>query len=250
MKYTPDTDNFMLKFLIFILLLIPAVSFSENVTFSINHDDGGKTSQRHLANFLNTLQATGCHAIALNDSSQPAQFLFDPAPHSHALKTHPDYQLIAIAKTLNGDTNIRSAIVVQASRGITDLNTLKGSWFSFISKNSWTGYLLPLKLLNNANINENNSHFYFVGNYIGSAAALNHRDVQVAIIAEPLAKRWADQNNFSILAVSEAVETGGWWMHKSISPGIKSKCIKAITQLKRSQHKVVPAWVDGFEEVN
>ena len=48
-----------------------------------------------------------------------------------------------------------------------------------------------------------------------SPADLGHQDVQVAIIAEPLAKRWA--------AVTEAVETGGWWIHKSISSEIKQQ---------------------------
>ena len=109
---------------------------------------------------------------------------------------------------------------------------------------------MPLKLLNKVNIDENNSHFYFVGNHIGSAAALNHRDVQVAIIAEPLAKRWADHNQLSIIAVTEAVETGGWWIHKSISSDVKLQCTKALTQLKKSQHMVLPAWIDGFEDVN
>ena len=240
----------MLKLLLFIIVLMPTFSFSENVTVTIRHDDGGKTGQRHLTNFLNALQVRGCHAIAYSDSNQPAQLLFDPAPRTLAFKAHPDYHLIAIARTLNDTTYIRGAIVVQASTGITDLNSLKGSSFAFINKNSWTGYLLPIKLLNNVNINESNSHFYFVGNHIGSAAALNHRDVQVAIIAEPLARRWVNHNNMSIVAVTEAVETGGWWMHKSIPSDIRAQCTKALTQLKKSQLKVIPSWIDGFEEVN
>ena len=240
----------MINLLLFIILLMPALSYSENVTVLIKHDDGGKTSQRHLTNFLNALQVTGCRAIAYSDSDQPAQLLFDPTPRALAFKAHPDYQLIAIARALDGNAYIRGAIVIQASTGITDLNSLKGGWFSFISKNSWAGYLLPIKLLNNVNINENNSHFNFIGNHIGSAAALNHRDVQVAIMAEPLAKRWVDHNNMSIVAVTEAVETGGWWMHKGVSSGVRSQCTKALARLKKSQLKVVPAWIDGFEEVN
>jgi len=240
----------MLKLLFFILMIMPTFSFSNTITILINHDDGGKKSQRHLKNFLNTLQAKGCPAVVYNDSNETVQLLFDPTPHKVARNSHPDYQLIAIAKTLNNETNIRGAIVVQASTGITDLASLRGSWFSFISKNSWTGYILPLALLNDVNINEDNSHFYFVGNYIGSAAALGHRDVQVAIIAEPLAKRWAELNNLSIIAVTEAVETGGWWIHKSISSKIKQECTNALTQLNKSQHKVVPAWVNGFKKVN
>ncbi|MCP4074719.1 MAG: hypothetical protein GY744_00860 [Gammaproteobacteria bacterium] len=86
-------------------------------------------------------------------------------------------------------------------------------------------------------------------NAIWQTFSIGYR-LQVAIIAEPLAKHWANQNNFSIIAVTEAVETGGWWIHKSISSGIKSESIKAITQFTRSQQKVVPASIDGFEEVN
>ncbi len=240
----------MLKLLLFILILMPTLSFSNTITVLINHDDGGKKSQRHLKNFLNVLQKKSCNAISYEDANQPVQLLFDPTPHTIALKYHPDYQLIAIAKTLNNDTYIRSAIVVQASTGIKDLDSLRGSWFAFINKNSWPGYIQPIKLLNEANINKDNSHFYFVGNYIGSAAALGHQDVQVAIIAEPLAKRWADLNNLSIVAVTEAVETGGWWIHKNMSPKIKQQCTNALTQLNKSQHKIVPAWIDGFKKVN
>lgn len=239
----------MLKLLAFILFLIPTLSFSDPITVLINHDDGGKKSPRHLKNFLRALQDKDCHTKAYSDSSQPAQLIFDPTPHTVSVNSYPDYQLIAIAKTINNDTLIRSAIVVQASTGITDINSLRGSWFAFISKTSWPGYLLPVKLLNDVNINENNSHFYYVGNYIGSTAALGHNDVQVAIIAEPLAKRWADTNNLSIIAVTEAVETGGWWIHKNISSKIKKQCTVALTQLKKSQYKVVPAWIGGFKEV-
>lgn len=239
----------MLKLLTLILVLLPTLSFSNTVSVLINHDDGGEKSKRHLNKFLNILQKKDCHALAYNDSKQAPQLIFDPTPHTIAVNSHPDYQLIAIAKTLNNETSIRSAIVVQASTGITDLNTLRGNWFGFINKNSWPGYILAIKLLDEVNINKDNSNFYFVGNYIGAAAALGHQDVQVAIIAEPLAKRWAEVNNLAIVAVTEAVATGGWWIHKSTSAEIKQQCTNALTQLNRSQHKVVPAWIDGFEEV-
>jgi hypothetical protein len=236
----------MFKLLALIIVLMPALSFSNTVSVLINHDDGGKKSARHLNDFLNVLNEKRCHTSAYIDSNQPAQLIFDPTPHTIASNIHEGYKLLAIAKTLNNETTIRSAIVVQASTGIADLASLRGSWIAFISKDSWPGYHLPVKLLNNVNINEDNSHFYFVGNYIGSAAALGHNDVQVAIIAEPLAKRWADTNNLSIVAVTQAVETGGWWIHKSISPKIAKLCTQALTQLDKSQHKVVPAWIDGF----
>lgn len=247
-NFTSHVGKPMLKLLFAILVSMPALSFAEGVTISINYDDGGKTTPRHLNKLLGALQEKGCNGVA-RATEEPAHLIFDPNPRSLTQSVHADYELIAIARTITDETHIRGAIVVQASTGISDLNTLRGNWFSFISKNSWTGYKLPLRLLNEANINESNSHFYFVGNHFGSAAALGHQDVQVAIIAEPLAKRWAKVNNLAIIAVTKEVETGGWWMHKSVPESVKLPCITALTQLKKSQHTVVPAWIAGFNEV-
>lgn len=245
---TSNVGHSMLKLLFAILLSMPALSLAEGVTVSINYDDGGKTTPRHLNKLLGALQEKGCHGIA-HITDDPAQLIFDPNPRSITQSVHVEYELVAIARALSGDTHISGAIVVQMNKGVTNLKTLKGSWFSFISKNSWTGYKLPLKLLNEAGIDEKNSHFYFVGNHVGSVAALGHQDVQVAIIAEPLAKRWAEVNNLAIIAVTEKVETGGWWLHKSVPESVKLPCIKALTQLKKSQHTVIPTWVEGFNEV-
>lgn len=240
----------MLKHLFLTVMLLHSVgSFAAEVSVFINHDDGGKTSQRHLNKFLSHLQNAGCPVVAVKEGKQP-NLLFDPAPRSIAVDTHPEYQLIAKAKTLSGKTEVRSAIVVQASTGVKDIELLKGNWIGFISKQSWVGYHLPRKLLSDAGVNEENSPFYFVGNYIGAAAGLGHRDIQVAILAEPLAKRWAEVNNLGIVAVTDAIETGGWWVQKSLSEDLVSQCTKALVQLKRSQHKVVPAYIDGFEAVN
>lgn len=239
----------MLRLLFFTLLLIPSVALSADISISVNHDDGGKTNPRHLKKLSHALQANSCNVKA-HDDGKTAQLIFDPAPHSKVRSNYSDYQLLAIAKTLNGDTQVRGAIVVQASTGITDLNTLKGSWFAFISENSWIGYKLPLEVLSQVGINENNSQFYFVGNYIGSAAALGHRDVQVAILAEPLAQRWAKVNNLAIVAVTDAVDTGGWWIHKRTAKKDIQQCRHALLQLNKSQHKVLPAWIDGFAGID
>ena len=240
----------MLKVFVYLFALLPTFALSNSVSVFINHDDGGSTSTRHLKTFLKNLNEQGCNANVNKQENSTAQLIFDPTPHSIASEHYQDYQLIAIAKTLNNEQVIRSAIVVQASTGITDLATLQGNWIAFISNNSWPGYHLPLALLNKANINEENSHFYYVGNYIGAAAALGHNDVQAAIIVEPLAKRWADVNNLKIIALTQAVETGGWWMHKSLSAQITKQCTNALMQLKKSQHKVLPAWINGFFPVN
>ncbi len=135
---------------------------------------------------------------------------------------------------------------MHAATGINDLTLLKGEWISFVSKDSWTGYRLPLKLLNRAGVNENTNHFYFVGNHVGSVSALLHKDVHVAVMAEPLARRWAEQNALSIVAVTDEVDTGGWWMHRRAAEAITQQCSQALGRLDRRRHNALPAWIDGF----
>ncbi len=75
---------------------------------------------------------------------------------------------------------------------------------------------------------------------------LLHSDVFVAVTAEPLARLWGPVNDLSIVAVTEEVETGGWWMHQSVSEERMQNCAQALSRLDRSRHKALPAWVDGF----
>lgn len=220
------------------------------LSVEINHDDGGKTSQRHGQKLLDALAHEGCDALAYVDLDAPesskAQLIFDSAPASEVAKSRPEYRLIARAKTLEGELTVRGAVLVYAARGITDLKLLKGEWVSFIGKDSWTGYRLPIKLLNQAGIDETTNEFYFVGNHVGSVSALLHKDVLVAVVAEPLAKRWAEPNELSIVAVTDEVETGGWWMHDSVSSDRAQSCAQALTQIERPEFKSLPAWIGGF----
>lgn len=242
----------MLLFTALLLLLLPGnasaqeiTADSESVTITVNHDDGGKKGKRHMLDLLAALNKEGCKAI-LTDTSTAAQLLFDSRPVFIVKKQMPDYRLIARAKTLYGALDVRGAILVQASRGITDLSLLKGEWIGFVSKKSWSGYLLPLQLLQEAGINESSNTFYPIDNHVGPVSGLLHRDVTIAVIAEPLAQRWAEKNGLSIVAVTDAVETGGWWMHRSVSEKLTLNCTQALVKLDRSHHKVLPAWIDGF----
>ena len=237
-----------------LLLFIPCVastqdmsSGSESVTITVNHDDGGKTGKRHMRDLLGALNEGGCNAILSGTiTDAPVQLLFDSRPSYIVKKEMPDYQFIARAKTLYGALNVRGAILIQASRGITDLSLLKGEWIGFVSKKSWSGYLLPLQLLQEAGIDESSNTFYAIDNHVGPVSGLLHRDVTIAVIAEPLAQRWAGNNGLSIVAVSDAVETGGWWMHRNVSGKLTQNCAQALIKLDRSRHKTLPAWIDGF----
>ena len=233
--------------LITFLLLQPLLANTEFLSVKISHDDGGKTSERHIVHMIDALNENGCRTVIFRPSSKGiVQLVFDPGPVSLVAKQKTEYRLIARAKTLDGAVNVRGAIVVHAARGVSDLSSLKGEWISFVSKNSWSGYRLPIELLQDAGVNEKDGHFYFVGNHVGAVSALLHKDVHVAVLAEPLARRWADANSLVIVAVSEAVETGGWWIHHSVPEKQQQLCQQALTSLTRSHHKALPAWIDGF----
>ncbi|MCP3849103.1 MAG: PhnD/SsuA/transferrin family substrate-binding protein [Gammaproteobacteria bacterium] len=220
---------------------------SESVTLTVNHDDGGKVTKRHMHDLLDALNEGGCHAISsATITNTPVQLLFDSRPASIVKKQMPDYQFIARAKTLYGELNVRGAILIQASRGITELSLLKGEWIGFVNKESWSGYLLPVKLLQEVGIDESSNTFHFIGNHVGPVSGLLHRDVTIAVIAEPLAQRWAEKNGLSIVATTNAVETGGWWMHRSVSEKLTQNCTQSLIKLHRARHKALPAWIDGF----
>ena len=217
------------------------------VTLALDFSDGGKNSTRHINTLLNHLQEMDCPAeLSQTSDKKPPMLRFDPTPISEAKLHQRGYNLLAQAKTLQGKTQVQGAILVHASTGIHELSSLQGAWVSFITENSWVGYKLPQRLLKNADVTNANSNFYFAGNHVGALAALLHNDVQVAVIAEPLARRWADYNNLSIIAETKPIDTGGWWIREEVPLAIQKSCRDALVHLTRDKHKALPAWIDGF----
>ena len=176
----------------------------------------------------------------------PAQLMFNSSPTSITEKKYPNYRFVSQAKTLNGEVFVRGAILVHASTGINDLTTLRDRRIAFVSKDSPTGYAEPVKLLLDAGVKESWDTFFYVGNHVGATSMLLHGDTDVAVIAEPLAQRWADNNGLSIVAVTKEIETGGWWAHDSVSAVISQKCTQAINSLDEAELKALPAWIGGF----
>lgn len=240
--------------IILIFLLYPMLTSAGNtsqesssITVLVGHTDGGKTGSRHLSKLLEALKKEGCNACAYKTSDQtPAQLIFNSSPASIAEKKYPNYRLITRAQTLNGEIFVSGAILVHASTGINELASLQGQRIAFVNKDSPTGYDEPVKLLLDAGVKESWDTFFYVGNHVGVVSMLLHGDTDVAVVAEPLAQRWADYNELSIVAVTKEIETGGWWMHDSISEVISQKCTRAINSLDESELKALPAWIGGF----
>jgi hypothetical protein len=227
-------------------LLEQAVAESTNITVSVDHDDGGKEGVRHIKKLLTALNKNGCNAV-LQEGSGDGQLLFDSRPVSIAKKDRSYYRLIARAKTLEGKLSVRGAFLVHASTGIEDLNTLQGERIAFVGKQSWSGYRMPLESLHDAGVKEQRDTFFYVGNHVGTLSMLLHSDVFVAVTAESLARRWAQANDLSVVAFTDEVETGGWWIRSDLSSEQIKICAQALSKLERSQHKALPAWIDGFE---
>ncbi len=166
--YFPMCLSRILYTTVILLLLLPAfasaaqvLSDSAPVTVKVDHDDGGKTGNRHMLDLLVALNQEGCSAI-LHDAPTdiPAQLLFDSRPVYIAKKERPDYRPIARAKTLDGKSLVRGAILVHASTGIDDLKSLQAKRIAFVGKRSWIGYHLPLQLLHDADVKELRDTFF------------------------------------------------------------------------------------------
>lgn len=174
----------------FHILLDQAIADPTAIIASIDHDDGGRTSDSHMQDLLAALNTNGCNAV-LHDGSNDGhgQLVFDSRPVSIAKKDRTDYKLIARAKTPDGKLTVRGAFLVHASTGIEDLITLQGERIAFVGKGSWSGYHMPLKLLHEAGVTEQMNTFFYVGNHVGTVSMLLHSDVFVAVTAAPLARR-------------------------------------------------------------
>ncbi len=89
--------------------------------------------------------------------------------------------------------------------------------------------------------------FFYVPNHVGAISMLMHSDVFASVTAAPLARRWAEANDLSIVALTDSVETGGWWMHRSTSKDQIKSCSTALSKMGPSQLKALPVWIGGFK---
>ena len=217
-----------------------------SITLSIDHDDGGRISDSYIQDLLAALNNNGCKAV-LHAGDGHGQLLFDSRPVSIAKKDRSEHRLIARAKTLDGKLTVRGAFLVHASTGIEDLSILQGERIAFVGKKSWSGYHMPLRLLHNAGVKEQRDTFFYVGNHVGTVSMVLHRDVFACVTAAPLARRWAEANDLSIIALTDEVETGGWWIHRRFSEEQINGCAQSLSKLEHAQLKALPTWIDGFE---
>lgn len=223
---------------------VPAVSLS------INYDDGGRKGKRHVKKLAEVLKKQGCPVVASDAANgELAELHFVSSPPYEVRATMPDYEFVAQAVVADGKASVSGVVLVKASTGIADLKSLQGERIAFVNEQSWSGYLLPKKLLEKAGVSAERDTEFFTGNHAGAVTMMLHGDTFAAAVAEPLAERWAKANDLSIVEVSESIETGGWWMRSDLSQEFRQPCSDALGQLKKSSMKALPAWIEGFRVV-
>lgn len=237
---------FFLFFMLFLVFSNRVAADSANLTFSTDYDDGGRVGEDYINTLISALNKYGCNTV-FTQSPAKAQLVFDSRPVSIAKKYRNDYQLIARAKTLMGKLTVRGAFLVHASTGIESLATLQGERIGFVNKKSWSGYLLPIKTLKAAGVTEQRNTFFIAGNHVGAVSYLLHSNMFATVTAEPLARRWAEGNDLTIVALTDEVETGGWWIKRTVSKDKVESCKLALSKLERAQLKALPAWIESFE---
>lgn len=215
----------------------------------IRGGDGGSWRERHLKKLSHFLSEHHCPAHVkriAGDAVIPAdtQLIFSPWP----LKTEQTkpFQPLLRAQTIDGKRQVAGALLVQRTTGLDDLALLAGEPIAFVTAYSPTGYHLPMELLAKATVTPNSKNMSFARNHSGSVALLLHHEVQAAALAAPLAKEWSEDGELLVLAQSKAVETGGWWIHESITNRWSQPCQSALRDLSGSGLKPFPDWIGGF----
>ena len=163
------------------------------------------------------------------------------------------YEPLVVVRTWQ-DYPLTSTVLVKSSTGLTNLTGLKGQRIAYISEGAYMGRLVAEKLLSDASVQPRGNSIYLTGGYEGSMTMLLHGDVFAAVIAGPLANRWAKANDLTIVVESEPLDIGYLWIKASLPEDINTVCRNAMLSLQRESRrdkrmKVFPLWVEGFNPV-
>ncbi|MBF0380831.1 MAG: PhnD/SsuA/transferrin family substrate-binding protein [Magnetococcales bacterium] len=218
----------------------------------IRTGDGGQQKDRHIRKLKTLLTSKGCPArveLIKNGAPTPAttDIEFSPEPISISQKRLTNFRLLAQARTIENKTKIGGAIITKKAAGIDDIALLTKKRFSFVSPISHSGYLLQIKMLEEAGVKPDPKQAIFVGNHVGAASMLLHGDTFAATVAAPLARDWLTINKeLHIVAQTPLVETGGWWVNRRVNEKQALVCAKILSQIKGYRLKLFPSWVGGF----
>jgi len=244
--------NYRKSILLLPLLASMGVS-SEPLSFKLMVGEGGAQSSKAKLSFEAYMSESDCDVKVsfVKDDINGSSLSFSAKPLLGMLIDEKKYEPLVQVRTYK-NYPLTSAVLVKASTGIKDLNSIEGERLSVISKSSYLGWERIQKLYSEANTELVNKDIYETGGYEGAIALLLHGDVFSAALPGPLARRWLTANKLIIVAESDELNIGEIRVKKALSEVKKHACKKALISLERANRRdkrmsIFPAWVEGFK---
>ncbi len=159
------------------------------------------------------------------------------------LLTNAKYGAVARLKTLrHGDDSYSGAFMVHADSGIKTLKDLNGKRFAFTDASSTSGYLFPLKVLNDNKIKLGNTVFAGKHDTVVTMIYQKQVDAGAVFYARPFNGRIEDarekvmtqfpdvEKKVVILQLTEPIPNDPFIFRKGLSEVIIQKFIKGLTK--------------------
>lgn len=231
------------------LLLQSSFSDAAPLQLRVDAAEGGRQSQSNITALEQYLGGLGCDVGVMGeDDPDKADLFFNTRPVTHALED--DYQRLVAPATWQGYP-LTTALLVKSSTGITEAQGVAGQRIAFVSGNAHLGRNIALQWLSDQGVGVTEDAEYLTGDYQGSMTMLLHGDVFTAAIAGPLARRWAEANDLTLLYESEPQDIGHIWISKAVPSDQRKRCQLAFKGLQRESRRdkrmrLFPLWLEGF----
>jgi len=240
-------------FVLFGFVFFVKVGYSEqSLTLLIDSSEGGENSEKRKEQLKKYLNNNQCNVQTINFDDQPQSnttydLIFKPLEKNLS----SDYSRQLLIKVLD-DTQLTASIMVRKSTAIESLENLDNIHIAFLSEQSELGYRLPVEMFDQAGVNFTKHNITFTQSNLGAVSLLMHKDVFAAVIATPLARRWAITNDLSVVSKTRELAPGGIWFHKNMSDQRIKLCKGAFVLLNQSDRRakkllsIFPGWIESF----
>ncbi|WP_432473583.1 PhnD/SsuA/transferrin family substrate-binding protein [Amphritea sp. HPY] len=231
------------------LLLQSSFSDAASLQLRIDAAEGGRQSQTNITALEQYLGGLGCDVGVMGeDSTDKADLFFNTRPVTQALEN--GYRRLVAPATWQ-DYPLTTTLLIKSSTGISEAQSIAGERIAFVSEHAYIGRTLSLQWLSEHKVEVSPESEYLTGDYQGSMTMLLHGDVFSAAIAGPLAHRWAEANDLTLLYESEPQDIGYIWISKAVSSARQHRCQLAFQGLQRESRRdkrmrLFPLWLEGF----
>ncbi|MCA9520262.1 MAG: phosphate/phosphite/phosphonate ABC transporter substrate-binding protein [Myxococcales bacterium] len=160
------------------------------------------------------------------------------SPYNYVLtkKKLPGIALVA-REISDGAEHYRSYIIVRRDSGLTSLAQLKGKRFGFVDKRSTSGYLFPLHMLMQQNLDPKRmfSEVRFLGNHLNTVRAVIERRVDAGAVYSSVLESTRHvglhPELLSIIGKSERIPYDAYCLRPGVSPAFAARLRTLLTSI-------------------